>query len=185
MKILFACILLFVVSGCSKEVQWRREVYVLSYDSFQFKNNKYSIEMQNEMFGINTFVELLSQTKFGFRNTSSKGPYKIKFVLKDARLDKLLITKIGVFVEESGQEINQIINEKINHLSLIKNKELSLSYHVFDKLLDVKFHKNLNLIITVSVIIRNSSGKDKEYELVYKLIPSMQEGTTNIPLLTT
>lgn len=185
-KITFSCALLLATTGCYKEVQWHRETYVLDRNPFLFDGKQYSFEQQTVLVGNESFVGLLPQTKWGYRDTSYKGPYKIKFVLKhDGEIiNKVMVTTVKVYDESSERKLLQIEGAENDDFSLIKNDDLGLSSYVFDQFLNVNFDTHSHIIVAVKILFITKTD-NREYELLYRLIPNFEEGTTNIPLFTT
>lgn len=157
-------------------------IYTKMRSEFEIINyiSKYDLEekLENEIINKLKEIGLINDNRFMKAfisdkiNLSSMGPYKIKSLLKEHKIDEDLIN------EEISLIDSELINEKVKKIVIKKisfNKKHSnynLKQKLISDLINLGYSKEMIIDIIDQNLIQNNDVLEKNYNLLYKKLSS-------------
>lgn len=169
--------LLVSLYACSETVEWKKEIYSPSNSDFEFNGQVVKGSNQDEG-GCKIIADLIPQTLSGFRNTSAKGPYKLKVSTKDSACSEQKLLAYEVYADRGAKDL--LASESPN-AALEKHESLSLYFLMLDKIIDLPFKPDSSIYLKINF----TDSANNLMEKVYKFDGKEEKGVTEIPLFTT
>lgn len=177
---IFMCLsILFLLPGCYKTANYKREIYATDMNTFQYKGRELSISGQFDKNKCKVYIDLLPQKIYGYKKISSSGPYKIKIYYEQYGCENYLkISKINVYADKNGEEK---IYGKAGLYEFLKNRNLGLNYFISNETFKVNYESDKPVFVEIE-LIREDKG---EFKYIYKLNPKLETGEVKIPIIST
>ncbi len=169
--------LMFFMSifGCSKSVGIHTETYKLDNDAFTFNGVRYSTIDQLTVVGENIYVDMIPLTRYGYLNTSYKGPYSINIGIDEMKSIRAYIDSVEVYGYVSGKLFySEAVKSELTPVSDIPSHRLVLN--------DALNTNDRSIIVRLS--IRLERAEIKEYTLLFKFDLDVVDDVIEIQALT-
>ena len=168
----------FFLSGCWQTTDWETELFVADAGKFDFQGQTVSVLSQASEIGCTLKAELLPQKRYGFRNISKKGPYKLKVFTESKDCSGIHLALMEVF---HGSQGNKKVASNYDKQNLIRHDSIQLYYHIYNEIIDVEYSEEGIIFVKLNVVKSNSSSS----VVIYKFNARRQHGVTTIPIFTT
>ncbi len=162
--------------GCAEVVDVHTEQYTLDKNSFIFNGKYYNLEEQRQIFGENVYVGLISETRYGPQNTSSKGPYKIHIKIRDTSFSEAYVDGVRIYEFTSGE----LIYSETSEQELVAHKDPSFRQASLEKRL---YDKKDSIVVQVNIKL-GKNGSFKEEMFFYRFNLYISDSKVTIPPFT-